>query len=103
MINYKDGLNNKEYNKISLICDKNMTIDELCQLIKSKREKNNGDESTIIFCGNKINFNLNLSQYDANLLKKEVFYIDYKIKNINFLYENKNYTFYISDENDIPY
>ena len=24
MINYKDGLNKKEYNKISLICDKNM-------------------------------------------------------------------------------
>ena len=97
MINYKDGLNKKEYNKISLICDKNMAIDQLCKLIISKREKNDDGESTVIFCGKKINFNLNLSQCDSTILKNEIFYIDCKVKNINVLYENKNYIFYITD------
>ena len=97
MINYKDGLNKKEYNKISLICDKNMAIDQLCKLIISKREKNDDGESTVIFCGKKINFNLNLSLSDSTILKNEIFYIDCKVKNINVLYENKNYIFYITD------
>lgn len=101
MINYKDGLNKKEYSKISLICDKNIMIDELYQLIISKREISNYGNGAIVFCGERIYLNLNLSLYNASLLKNEIFYIDSKMKIISVLYENKNYTFYIANKNDI--
>ena len=106
-INYIDRYDyDCDKEKQSLICDKNISFGELYELIVSertkimdkyeeenkKKEKNN---KFLVFCGEKINPETKLNNYNENLYKDEIVYVGAYMKMINIKYENTVQTYYV--------
>ena len=110
-INYIDGY---DYNfdlyidKHPLICDKNITFGELYELIISKRdinvldkqkkeekEEKEKNDKFLVFCGERINPETKLNNYNENLYKEEIVYVGAYLHIIKINYENSVQTYYV--------